>query len=147
MPSAAERTRRRLWAWALVPALATAPALAFDRDDLNDVLGAIYDNGNPMNDHDILCHGCDLRDAPLRDYDMRSADLFESDLTGANLTGSNLTGSNLSYATLIDAVLRDVDLTDVDLTGADLTGADLAGTRFCRTIMPDGGDRSDGCAP
>lgn len=147
MPSHLGRAPGR-WLVSLVLGVALGtPSLAFDRDDLNIVLGAIYDNGNPMNDHDILCHGCDLREAPLRDYDMRSADLFESDLTRADLTGSDLTGGDLRYANLTDAILRDTDLTGVDLIGADLTGADLSGARFCNTTMPDGGNRSDGCPP
>ena len=71
----------------LAAALIVTPALAYDRDDLNRVLGAVFDNGNPMNDQDVACQDCDLRDADLSNYDMRGADLAGANLANAILTG------------------------------------------------------------
>ncbi len=137
--------RRLLFGLAFAALLGVAPSLAFDRGDLNRVLGAIFDNGNPMNDKDVQCRGCDLREADLSHSEMRSADLFEADLTGADLTGVDLWNGDLRYANLTNANLSYADLTGVNLTGAILTDADLTGVRFCNTTMPNGRDRSDGC--
>ncbi|MHA1559316.1 MAG: pentapeptide repeat-containing protein [Alphaproteobacteria bacterium] len=126
-------------------ALIVSSALAFDRGDLNRVLGAIFDNGNPMNDHDVSCPGCDLSGADLGNYDMGGADLAGANLANAILTGSILSNADLTSADLTGADLSNADLTDADLTGATMEGADASGARFCNTIMPDGSARSDGC--
>ena len=129
----------------LAASLIIAPTLAFDRDDLNRVVGAIFDNGNPMNDQDVSCQDCDLSDADLSNYDMRNADLARANLTNAILTGSFLGGADLTSANLTNVDLSSADLSDADLTGAMMVGADISDAHFCNTTMPDGSDRSDGC--
>ncbi len=57
--------------------------------------------------------------------------LSGADLSGADLSGVCLQGANLSNANLRRAELRDANLEDVI---------------FCKTTMPDGSIRNDGCA-
>lgn len=137
--------KRLLHGWVVAALLSVTPALAFDRDDLNRVLGAVFDNGNPMNEQDVECQRCDLRGADLSDFDMRRADLFGADLTDATLAGSDLTDGIMRSADLTNADLSNANLTGVDLTDAIIEGAALTDAIFCRTIMPDGTDRNDGC--
>lgn len=121
------------------------------------------------------CHHCNLQEAPLADKDLNGADMSESQLQkidlqksrlkgvwfthsrmhNANLEGADVSEALMDYAQLIDANLRDTNLEGTqfiftDLSGADLTGSnfDKAITRgviFCKTTMPDGKVRNDGC--
>ena len=136
---------RILLAIGLATMLIVTPALPYDRDDLNRVIGAVFDNGNPMNDRDVICENCDLSDANLGTFDMRGANFSGANLANAILTGSVLSNADLTFADLTEADLSDADLTDADLTGATMVGANISGARFCNTTMPDGSDRSDGC--
>lgn len=97
--------------------------------------------------------------AQCPNQDLVAVTAAESDLRGADLSGSNFEGADLRNSDLRDANLSDTVLVGVDLTGADLRGADLSrakvfeatfdsadwvgstrtGTRYCHTILPDGG--------
>jgi hypothetical protein len=66
--------------------------------------------------------------------------LIGADFTGANLSGADLSGADLTGAKLLGANLSGAIFRDAVIDGADFTAALL-----CRTTMPSGLDRNDGC--
>ena len=67
-----------------------------------------------------------------------------ADLSSADLSGADLSRADLSRAYLYGANMYGVDLTGSILSGADLTLTNLSGAILSRTILIDGGQRSDG---
>ncbi len=76
---------------------------------------------------------------------LEGARLQQSSLNGTNLYGANLKNADLRAAKLQIANLENADLTGANLQGANIQGADLNGAIFCKTIMPVGEEKNDGC--
>ena len=67
------------------------------------------------------------------------------DLSNTNLSRANLSSSSLASINLRNANLSNTNLTHANLEGAIVEGTNFDGAIFCRTIMPDGSVRNDGC--
>jgi uncharacterized protein YjbI with pentapeptide repeats len=97
--------------------------------------------------------GCYFNGAELAEVNLSNAILRKVRLDGATLAQSVLSGADLTHACLVRAELDEAVMKNTNLCGANLVGAsgiDIEywleiGCIFCRTTMPDGSERNDGC--
>ncbi len=92
----------------------------------------------------------DLRNAGLWDTCLDAALLYKADLRGVQMVGTSRNGTDFGCADLRDSNMES-NRSSADFTEANLQGVvnfvPLKTDIFCRTIMPDGSIRSDGCWP
>ena len=80
---------------------------------------------------------CDLADsAALKGKNCKGCNLSKVNLRGADARNADLTNANLGKTCLVETNFR----------GATLAGVNFEDAIFCRTIMPNGTVRNDGCA-
>ena len=118
--------------------LGTAPALAFDPEDVKTLL-----ENNKCRDCDLS--GADLSGkilnwADLRGADLSGAQLVETRLNNADLRGTNFAGANLHGALLTTtlaqgASFKGADLRLATLARSTLTNVDFTDAKFERTRM------------
>jgi uncharacterized protein YjbI with pentapeptide repeats len=99
--------------------------------------------GTKLSGIDLSC-GND-RDAAILNADNLAGAERTSLIVHVDLSGADLSGADLSGADLSGVCLRGANLSNANLRRAQLRDANLEDAIFCKTTMPDGSIRNDGC--